>query len=394
MNETRWESYRVQPRSKKPILDFVTEALEQSGASVISEPSASEAPFLYEIRLPSGEHLSLLCYAFLANEYRQGERPADEHRFQIKYGSDFDRYHDIFIDPTRKIVTLFFGVHLEEKVFIAVDPAMHTPTWFSSSVEVKLGQIEDAQRQGWIGFERDRAQGRRKAPPPMASNQTEAVAAFTAPYFARYIELERLATGLDAGERLLLVDRLSGYSPGSIHPLEDQFGLSAKEILDVIWGAFRLEAAVRGGVAELHLKRHLEAVFGPSQVDALDEDGRPDFRIRLSGRDYLVECKNALRRPAKAGPRVDFQKTRASKSDPCSRYYERDGFDLLAACLHPITQRWEFRFCRTAVLKAHPRCPGRLSPGVVVAGEDWFEDIRAALGPRTIRFREARCTAI
>ncbi len=381
MTEDSWERYRVHPRSKKPILDLTTAALERSGARILSEPSAESAPFLYHVRLPSGEDQAILCYAFLANKYGQRGRPTDEHRFQIKYGSDFQRYHEIFVDPTRKIVTLFFGVHLEEGVFLAVDPAMHNPTWFSSSVEIKTGQLEEAQRRGWFGYERDRSQGRRKAAPPMASNQVESVLAFTAPYFLRYLELERLATGLDAGERLLLIDRFSGHSPGSRHPLEEQFGLSAKEVLDVIWGAFRLQTAVRGGVAELHLQRHLQAIPELSEVISLDEDGRPDFVVGFSGRMHTVECKNTLRRKTSHGPRVDFQKTRASKSDPCSRYYERDAFDVLAACLHPVTQRWEFRFCRTGTLDPHRTCTNRLSPRVLVIGENWFRDIRDVLLP-------------
>ena len=256
---------------------------------------------------------------------------------------------------------------------------MHTPTWFSSSVELKTYQLEEAQGKGWFGFERDRSEGRRKASRPMESNQTETVLAFTSPYFLKYVELERLATGLDAGERLLLIDRMGTFSPGSMHPLETQFDLSAKEILDVIWGAFRLEAAVRGGVAELHLKRQLELTAGLSDVTTLDQDGQPDFTVRFRGRMHTIECKNTLRRPTPAGPRVDFQKTRASKSDPCSRNYARDGFDILAACLHHITQQWEFRFCRTAILKDHPKCPDRLSPSVVVAGPDWSSDVREAL---------------
>ena len=106
MIERPWETYRVQAHSKRPILRAVTAALERSGVTVLFAPPADEAPFLYHVRLPSGETLWLLCYAFFANKYEGEGRPVDEHRFQIKYGSDFKRYHDIFIDPSRKIVTL------------------------------------------------------------------------------------------------------------------------------------------------------------------------------------------------------------------------------------------------------------------------------------------------
>ncbi|MGH9384339.1 MAG: hypothetical protein ACRD2N_08660, partial [Vicinamibacterales bacterium] len=127
------ERYRVVRRGA--IVERIQDALKRSGANVLQSADPRTAPFEFVIRTPTGETLDLVCYAFTANEYRQGGRPPDEHRFQIKYGSDFDRYHNIFIDPEGHKVTLMFGVHVERGLFIAVDPRMHTPTWFSSSVE-------------------------------------------------------------------------------------------------------------------------------------------------------------------------------------------------------------------------------------------------------------------
>jgi hypothetical protein len=131
-------------------------------------------------------------------------------------------------------------------------------------------------------------------------------------------------------------------------------------------------------VAEYHLGRFLENMKGVRQVEQIDADGQPDFRVTFDdGRSILVECKNTLRQ--KRPPQVDFQKTRASKSDPCSRFYKPSQFDVLAACLHPITERWEFRFCRTSSLDEHKTCKGRLSPKVVVDGPRWTADLRFLL---------------
>ena len=77
-------------------------------------------------------------------------------------GSDFHREHNIYIDPKREVVTLFMGVHLDEGIFVGADPAMHTPTWFSSSVEFKTHQVEEAKERGWLGWERERSSGRRR----------------------------------------------------------------------------------------------------------------------------------------------------------------------------------------------------------------------------------------
>ena len=83
--------------------------------------------------------------------------------------------------------------------------------------------------------------------------------------------------------------------------------------------------------------------------------------------------------PARDGPRVDFQKTRASKTDPCTRYYEQGAFDVLAACLHPVTESWEFQYCCTSKLDPHPTCSNRLSQKVIVAGDIWCGDVRELL---------------
>jgi hypothetical protein len=369
------QKYRVLGRG--PLVARIQKALEESGARIISAPSPAEAPFEFVVDTPDGDRLILVCYAFLANKYRQGGRPADEHRFQIKYGSDFQSYHELFMDPKRERITLMFGVHIEEDLFVAVDPAMYNPTWFSRSVEFKTADLERTRSTGWYGWERERSAGRRKLEMPLASSETEAVLGFTPENFIRYALFEQIATGMDAGERLLLVERMGALKlrkPAG-HPLEQQFGLSAREILDIIWGRFRLGAAVRGGVAEHHLGRLLETVPGISKVQRFDEDGRPDFEVTYKRRPYLIECKNVLRKPSTRGPRVDFQKTRASKGDPCSRYYERAAFEVLAACLHPITERWEFRFACTSRLEPHSSCTGRLSPHVVVAGGIWVPDV-------------------
>lgn len=371
---------------REAVVERIEHALVASGATIITPANPRSAPFEITIQTPNGEILDLVCYAFTANKYRQGGRPADEHRFQIKYGSDFDRYHPLFIDPTGRKITLMFGVHLELDLFVAVDPRMHTPTWFSSSVEFKTEQLEEAASKGWHGWERDRSDTRRKIVRPEESLQTETVIGFQPEQFLRYVEFERVASGLECGERLLLSDRIErSLSPGMAfvpsgesHPLERQLGLPAAQILDIISGAFRLAAAVRGGVAEHHLERFLHQVPGVRRVRHIIEDGQPDFEIEYRKRPFLIECKNVLARTQRGLPRVDFQKTRASKVDPCSRYYKPTQFQVLAACLHPVTQQWEFRFTATGALARHARCTGRLASNVLVQ-QTWPSDLRTVL---------------
>ena len=89
----------------------------------------------------------------------------------------------------------------------------------------------------------------------------------------------------------------------------------------------------------------------------------PTYSVTYQGSDpILIECKNVLRKTLADGTiKVDFQKTRASQGDPCSRFYKPSDFHVLAACLHPCTEEWDFNFRSTLDLDPHPNCPGHLS---------------------------------
>jgi hypothetical protein len=356
----------------------IVAALEASGARVLKCAPSDVAPFEFTILTSEGERLELVCYAFTANRYTQRGRPADEHRFQVKYGSEFDRVHKLFIDERRRKITLMFGVHDELDLFVAVDPAMHRVTWFSSSVEFKQHDLDEATRTGWHGWERERvAHGRRRANAE-EDLRVETVLALRPERFGRYVQLERVAAGLDPAERLLLIQKQANLKSAAVadavaHPLEEQLGLTPGEILEVIRGRGRLLTAVLGGVAEQHLERYLRSERAITSVERLDTDGPPDFTVRVRGhsRPVRIECKNVRRTLTAKRPWVDFQKTRAAKGNPCSRYYAASQFEVLAACLHPVTERWEFRFRETSALSPHAKCPGKLAERVILLEPDW-----------------------
>jgi len=387
--------HRVRGRKR---VEAIADAIVASGGEIVREPSHSIAPFEFEVRLPDGKQLNLVCYAFTANKYAQERRPPDEHRFQVKYGSDFSRPHDIYIDPKRASTTLFFGVHKEEDLFIAVDPAMHNPTWFSKSIELKENDVEIALKRGWHGWDRDRVPGGRRRVLPQESFSTEALLAFTPKHFLTYALFERIATGIETGERLLLIknigdDLRQGGSARSLvttridlvaptsaeHKLLTQFGLPVDQILDLIAENPRLHTAVRGGVAERHLQLVLKKTPGVTDVKQINRDGEPDFAIKFRRQPLRIECKNVSPDTTHGLPRVDFQKTRAAKGNPCSRYYSAEQFEVLAACIFPVTGSWDFRFCLTNTLPQHTKCAGKLGDRVVVDG--WAPDLPTLLSP-------------
>ena len=93
--DTQVRRYRVVKRGA--IVARIEEALQQCGADILTSADSTTAPFEIKVRTSRGERFDLVCYAFTANKYRQLGRPVDEHRFQIKYGSEFDRYHQLYL---------------------------------------------------------------------------------------------------------------------------------------------------------------------------------------------------------------------------------------------------------------------------------------------------------
>jgi hypothetical protein len=368
MLEFDYKKWGVQKASKARLLDFLIEGLKASGCTILWASDASHAPFFIVFENQLGERHGVLAYAFLANSKLTKNRPADEHRFQIKYGSDPKAILPLERDPSQLITTIFVGIDLERGVMVGADPVLHDGTKMFISLEFKRANVEEVVRHGWHAWERESS--RREGEP------VEVLVGVCQRRVADFVRFERLAAGLDAGHRQLLAEQLLGNPALRAtvvpHTLAKELELSGDAILDLIQGARRLKMAVRGWVAEHHLETMLLKVKGVEECRRLDEEGQPDVSLRYMGsRPMFIECKNALRMVAKDGtPRVDFQRTRASKSDPCSRYYRPCDFNILAACLHSITEKWEFRFIVTSDLPSHKTCAGRIQSNLRV-GPEW-----------------------
>lgn len=377
-----YKTYSVSPRGKEPLLSFILNALRGAGCRILRFSPPNVAPFRITFETPAGERLGIIAYAFFANSKLTKNRPDNEHRFQVKYGPDDKKQHEIWTDPFMLYTTLFLGIDLKRGIFIGADPVLHNPTRFFISIEYKDHHVAEIRRRDWFAWERDhRAQD---------DKPVEVLVGGTPRTFLQYVRFEREALGEDPGHRQLLAERsssrpfkaLMGPLADSLRPprermhaLTREFQLSEGEVLDLIAKARMLKMAVRGWVAEEHLVRRLVRTQGVTDCERDDRDGMPDVRLRYHGSRLLtVECKNVLRQPARDGsPRIDFQRTRASKSDPCSRYYGPKDFDVLAGCLHAVTEKWEFRFVSPLVLPAHKKCLDKLSNGVRIDSK-WSSD--------------------
>lgn len=146
------------------------------------------------------------------------------------------------------------------------------------------------------------------------------------------------------------------------HALELKYGLTAQELLDAIDKRFRLKVALEGAVAEVHFGRKLKIASREGWLTGYedhDQDGKHDFTlITLSGVAIRVEVKTVRKGPK---PRVELQKTRASKGDPSSRFYDRDHFDVVAVCIGRPSGDWShFRYALARDLPAHGDYQGKL----------------------------------
>jgi Methylase-associated X1 len=384
-----WKTYSVSERDKEPLLSFVREALEVRGCVVLYASPARQAPFHIVLELPGGERLSVLVYAFFANSEPTRNRPADEHRFQVKYGGNLKGVLDVAVDPLRVTTTIFVGIDPKRELFVAADPLMNNPSPMSRSVEFKAENVEAILKDGWSVWERERREAKtttRRSFQLLPDIRTEILIGGKKERLLDLILLERVALGLDPGERHLIADKFQKL-PGKnaiaqvSHHLLDELSIAPEALFDLIASASRLKMAVRGWVAETHLEKYLSGIDGVSECHRIEGEGKPDISLRWKGsRPIMIECKNVLRVTYAGGiPKLDFQRTRASKSDPCSRYYMPTEFDVVAACLHPVTESWDFHFALTSQLPKHATCKDRLDNNVRVTPEAFSQDVRPVL---------------
>lgn len=385
-------TFNVQSSARKPLIDFMLSSLESAGCRVIFCSGTRTAPFVITFETATGERMGIVAYAFLATRTPTKNRPEDERSFQIKYGSkDGNSTHPLWIDPLGLYTTLLVGIDPEEHFFVAADPATHNPTRLFIRLEFKDRHAEEIQSRGWYAWERVKRGG---YPDPI-----EVLVGGTRNHFLDLIRFEQAATGLSPGDRQLLAEKsemiseptslpseasgAASVSTPALHPLVQEFSLSPEQIFELIANARRLKMAVRGWVAEQHLFDAFERVPGVEHCERLDTDGSPDISLSYRGGELLtIECKNTLRQKDQEGcPRIDFQRTRASKKDPCSRYYAPSDFDIVAGCLHAVTEQWEFRYTLTSQLRAHKSCKGKIASNVRIDSA-WRDD-------PTIIFREA-----
>lgn len=362
---------------RRDLHDFLITAVEASGGRVLYASDPRRAPVYLGIQGTRDERLGLLIYPFRMGRTVTANRPPDESKGQIRYGSEgswHEGEHPVGRDIAGVDTTLVLGVHLADGLLLGLDPVLYDPLPMGISFYAKDAELAAASAAGWHVWERENKAGKVRET-PRARDGLETLVAFAPDRLLDYARFERQAAdlGLDqplrfttaqmAGEQRRTDEESFAGSVGGLHVLEQEFELSSEEILHIIATRNRLSVAVRGGVAEHHLERVLRADPSVLRLDRLDKDGQPDFDVTLAGgRRILVECKNASPKMYKDGDyKVEVQKTRATQGDPAGRLYRVDQFQVLAACIYPPTGRWSFRYRATGALALHAQHPGRLA---------------------------------
>jgi hypothetical protein len=361
--------YRVVGRDD--LHTFLQDAVAQSGAELLYISNGDRAPVYLGIQGENDERFGVLCYPFRCNPAPIKGRPADEHRVQIRYGSErswVENDHPLGKDLAGVDTTIILGVHLELGLFVGLDPLRYDPLPMGISIEFKDADLSRALANGWHVWERENRPGVRRGVARVGEG-LETIVAFTPEHLLAYVGFERRASGLGLDPPLryraaevAAQDPILPSGEGG-HSLEAEFDLTSREILEIIANRTRLAVAVRGGVAEHHLQSHLDSDPEVGSAVLIDRDGEPDFDVVLTdGRSVLIECKNVSPNTyADGSPKVEVQKTRSQRGDPAGRFYRPEQFDVVAACLYAVTGQWEFRFKATANLDRHATYEERLA---------------------------------
>jgi restriction-modification system family protein len=349
---------------------FIEAAIERSGGRVLFSSGPNRAPLFLGLEDERGERTGICAYVFLANRRETRNRPQDEHRLQVRYGDVNDpawraEHHPVGFDPLGVDVTLVIGAHLDADLIIGLDPLTYDPLPLGISVFFKDAEIDEAKRSGWHVWERDNISGARR-PDLRTALGIEALVAVAPDRLLDYVRFERTAQalGLEPPLRFRAAhDATAPRQPTDLHALEREFSLPGDAILDIIRERPRLGMAVRGGVAERHLHNALDADGAVTDLQLGQQEGPPDFFVGLvDGQRVTVECKNASpTKYADGTPKVETQKTRASKGDPKSRLYEPAQFDVVAACMYGPSRQWEFRYKRSDRLERDSTYPDRIA---------------------------------
>jgi hypothetical protein len=178
--------YRVTGRA--PLHSFIRDAVRASGGAVRYTSKDSSAPLFLGITLPNKTSLGIVVYGFRCNSAPIRGRPADEHRVQIRYGSEASWSspgHRLAVDPAGIDSTIVLGVHLELELLVGLQTSYYDPLPMGISVEFKERDLMKALADGWHSWSRP---VRRSAGRHAKHQRHEVLSAFVPSRFLEFVE--------------------------------------------------------------------------------------------------------------------------------------------------------------------------------------------------------------
>ena len=124
--------YRI-AKSRKPVVDLLLEGIEDGGGRVVScsFPAKKLAPIFIGAEDSDNHRFGLVVYPFTTTRRAIKNRPATEHRFQVRYG-DPGRVrlepNPVGHDPAGVDITLVLAVDPETGIVVGLDPLVYAPT--------------------------------------------------------------------------------------------------------------------------------------------------------------------------------------------------------------------------------------------------------------------------
>ena len=257
--------------TRQPLVDLLLRGVNDGGGRVVScsFPDRKLAPIFIGAEDGDNHRYGLLVYPFTTTHRPTKNRPAAEHRFQIRYG-DPERVRQepnpVGHDPAGVDVTLIVAVDPETGIIVGLDPLVYAQLPMGISGYYRDSNADAVKETGWASWAKEKTKLRE--PQGEGWEGLESMVGFRPDRLLDYARFEALATslGLDTGLRLKLADRfaenLARNRRVDRHDLEQLFGVDAATILDIIESNFRLGVAVRarrrrGHQARAHHRRRI-----------------------------------------------------------------------------------------------------------------------------------------
>lgn len=231
---------------RQPVIDLLHRAVEASGGRVVSCSYFDQrvAPIFLGAEGEDGHRYGLLTYPFTATRRTTRNRPAAEHRFQIRFGDPTRvrrEANPLAHDPSGVDITLVLAADPEHDLLVGLDPLVYAELPMGVSGYYRDTHAEAVASSGWLAWAKEKSKPRTE----QGSNWEglECMVGFRPDRFLDYARFEAIATslGLDTGLRVSLAER---FQAGRVdrHDLERLFGINAATILDIVESNFGSEA--------------------------------------------------------------------------------------------------------------------------------------------------------